>query len=139
MIIRDLIYYVPLILFLSACGVGDTPLPLPAGDQDQLSLPPVMPVLGETSIIEVGEDFTTVRSRIQQLGRKEIFQHGHFWEEEGGTAVKIFSSTLGKRLNSGSYTSELLNLNPQTTYKVWPYVETVVGSVEGEAITFTTN
>lgn len=129
----------PLILFLGACGVSDTPLPSSSGDQDQLSLPPVMPVLGETSIIEVGKDFTTVRSRIQQLGRKEIFRHGHFWEEEGAATVKIFSSELGKRLNSGSYTSELSNLSPQTTYKVWPYVETVVGSVEGKAITFTTD
>ena len=33
----------------------------------------------------------------------------------------------------------LNNLKSKTIYKVWPYVETVVGSVEGEAITFATD
>ena len=53
--------------------------------------------------------------------------------------IKVFTSSLGKRLNSGSFTSDILNLKSKTIYKVWPYVETVVGSVEGEAITFATD
>lgn len=139
MINKDLILCVFSIIVLTGCSFGAGSLPTPAPDQNQLSLPPVLPVLGETSLISVDEKSAVIRSQILELGRKEIFQHGHFWQEEEGTAVKTLNSAFGRRLNSGSFTTEILDLKPGTIYKVWPYVESVVGSVKGEPLTFTTN
>ena len=67
-----------------------------------------------------------------------IIEHGHVWSVSDSPTVNNFKTTLGKRDNSGAFSSELTGLAPNMIYHVRAYATNSIGTAYGEEKTFTT-
>jgi uncharacterized protein YjdB len=89
-------------------------------------------------------DITTstakVTGTVSDLGNiAGVTQHGHTWSTSPSPSVNLYpQTTLGTLSQTASYTSNLANLSPNTTYYVRAYATNAVGTAYGNELSFKT-
>lgn len=88
-----------------------------------------------TNILETAFDIT---GSIVSTGELMITEYGHCWNTYGTPTINDKKTNLGERENSGSFTSNITNLEANTTYYVRAYAVNSKGTSYSKAITVTT-
>lgn len=88
-----------------------------------------------TNILETAFDIT---GNIVSTGELMITEYGHCWNIYGAPTINDKKTNLGERDNSGSFTSNITNLEANTTYHVRAYAVNSKGTSYSKEITVTT-
>lgn len=88
-----------------------------------------------TNILETAFDIT---GSIVSTGELTITEYGHCWNTYGTPTINDRRTNLGERDNSGSFTSNITNLEANTTYHVRAYAVNSKGTSYSKEITVTT-
>jgi hypothetical protein len=81
----------------------------------------------------------TLNGSITNLGSPSPTQHGFVWSTTPNPTIDLPTrSELGPRTTTGSFTSDIIGLLPNTVYYVRAYVTNEAGTSYGEQIEFTT-
>ncbi len=94
--------------------------------------------------VETGtiSDITTTSARaagnIIDLGNG-INDYGHCWSVTSNPTITDSKSSSGQATKTGTYASDLKNLNPEETYYVRGYATTIIETMYGNEVSFTTN
>ena len=67
-----------------------------------------------------------------------IIEHGHCWSQSPNTDISDSNTSLGRKTNTGSFLSNLQNLQPGTRYYIKAYAWSEDGVVYGNESSFTT-
>jgi uncharacterized protein (TIGR02145 family) len=67
-----------------------------------------------------------------------INQHGHCWSTSPNPDISGSNTSLGHKTNTGSFTSNLQNLQPGTQYYIKAYAQSEGGVFYGNELSFTT-
>lgn len=88
-----------------------------------------------TNILETAFD---IIGNIVSTGELMITEYGHCWNTYGAPTINDKKTNLGERDNSGSFTSNIINLEANTTYHVRAYAVNSKGTSYSKEITVTT-
>lgn len=102
---------------------------------------PTRPEVSTGEVSEITATSSSVVGTISSLGNvEEITQYGHVWSSTNESPSTSLSSKteLGARSNTGSYSSSITGLEPNTLYYVRAYATNSQGTSYGETKTFTT-
>ena len=94
------------------------------------------PTVATKSVGEITKTTATVSGDVTSDGGAEVSERGVCWNTEG--APTILDSRTKDGTGIGSFTSNLSDLTPQTTYYVRTYATNEAGTAYGEEKTFTT-
>ncbi len=94
-------------------------------------------ITGDTS--NVTQTTADVEGEITNLGGSDIISHGHCWSTSPNPTINDNHTDLGGTGTTGSYTSNLTNLEGGTTYYVKAYAENDDGIAYGNQINFNTD
>ena len=94
------------------------------------------PTVATKSVGEITKTTATVSGDVTSDGGAEVTERGVCWNSDG--APTILDSRTKDGTGIGSFTSNLSDLTPQTTYYVRTYATNEAGTSYGEEKTFTT-
>ena len=94
------------------------------------------PTVATKSVGEITKTTATVSGDVTSDGGAEVTERGVCWNSDG--APTILDSRTKDGTGIGSFTSNLSDLTPQTTYYVRTYATNEAGTAYGEEKTFTT-
>lgn len=77
--------------------------------------------------------------KVTDLGKPDPTHHGVCWNTTGSPTTSNTSTNLGGASSTGTFSSSMSNLSPNTTYYVRAYATNSVGTDYGSQETFTTN
>jgi len=100
---------------------------------------PYPPSISTGSVSSITPVSANVSGTITDVGYPDITQHGHCWSTSSNPTTSNSKTSLGGRSTTGTYSSDLNGLVPNTTYYVRAYAENGVGGpVYGTQIIFST-
>ncbi|MDR1981408.1 MAG: Ig-like domain-containing protein [Tannerellaceae bacterium] len=107
------------------------------------ALEPIPPTLSEVttgSVSGLTATKITITGNVSDLGNKgEVTQHGHVWSTSPVLTVSLSTRTdLGPLSKTGSFTSALIDLSPDTDYYVRAYAVNAAGPAYGAEVHFKT-
>ena len=80
-----------------------------------------------------------VEGNIINIGTSNITEHGHCWNTSSAPTIALSTKTeLGETTETGNFTSNLNNLQAETTYYVRAYATNETGTTYGTEVSFTT-
>jgi len=88
--------------------------------------------IGTTTIDNYAYQTATISTMLTSTGDNKIIQHGHCWSTEPEPGVNDDHTSLGSISESKLFTSNLQNLEPNTTYYFRAYITTSNVSVYGD-------
>ena len=99
-------------------------------------------VVGDPTVVTLGSSninafSVTLEGDITSIGEAPITGHGHCWALNSGPTLSDDKVLLGSGA-LGSFTSNVSNLNSNTTYYYRAYATNIFGTVYGTTYTFTT-
>ena len=97
---------------------------------------PELPVLTTNSVTEITLSSGTTGGKITDSGGADITARGVCWSTSKTPTITGSQTTDGK--GSGSFTSNIDNLTPNTLYYVRAYATNSVGTAYGNEVSFTT-
>jgi uncharacterized protein (TIGR02145 family) len=99
---------------------------------------PTLPVLTTTNTGNITLTTATSGGNITADGGADITARGVVWNTSSNPTISLVTKTTDGT-GIGSFTSNLTNLTPNTTYYVRAYATNSVGTVYGNEVTFTTS
>ncbi|MFZ6665065.1 M12 family metallo-peptidase, partial [Peijinzhouia sedimentorum] len=93
-------------------------------------------ILTTASISNIGATSATSGGEVTNLGNGVVTARGVAWSTTPNPTINNSFTTDGEGL--GAFTSQLINLNPNTTYYVRAYATNEAGTAYGNEIVFTT-
>lgn len=127
-----------LIVVLPACDPQEIDAISPQQQKAPSVTPSPIPVVATGQVDNISNHSASIVGQIIEVGVRPINEYGHTWNILGGSSNKVNVALHGRRLNAGSFSSDLNDLLPGTTYEVKAFAITVVGTAYGESVTFTT-
>lgn len=115
-----------LILAHEACKKGPNVL-----DQDNVI------VLDSTQLDTISYRMAVVHSSIENSAG-QVVKYGHCWVENGLPILDNYHTEIDIEPENGTFVSTLINLTPDTTYFVRPYVVTTLDTVFGSSLLINT-
>lgn len=111
------------------------------------TLPNVLATITDLSILSYGPMSVIVSFDVQDNGGETITAAGCYVSESNGNTANSSAPAAGSILYeaenlanpSGTIRTRIGGLQQGKTYSIWPYVETKIGKVTGNAINFTTS
>ena len=94
--------------------------------------------IGATTIDSTGYLSAQISTTTSDLGGNTIVQHGHCWSKQEEPTIADFKTSLGELTQPKKVTSELTNLDDNTTYYVRPYLTNSATTIYGDETSFTT-
>lgn len=89
-----------------------------------------------TSAIESTDSIITAKSTIVDISDNGITSYGHCWSTEPNPDKYDNKTDFGNRTETGSFSSTLTNLQPNTTYYVRSYLSNEIETIFGKEISF---
>lgn len=102
---------------------------------------PTVPTVSTGEPASITASSTSIPGTITSLGNvKTITQHGHVWSSTSDSPTITLSTKteLGECTSSGTYTSDVASLEPNTLYYIRAYATNEIGTSYGETKSFTT-
>ncbi len=100
---------------------------------------PTVPDVSTGTITDIQSNRATAGGVLVALGEvSQVTQYGHVWNTTGMPVISDSKTQLGATAATGSFTSTLTGLLPNTKYYVRAYAVNSVGTSYGEQQTFTT-
>lgn len=102
---------------------------------------PTKPTVVTDGVSNISINSATASGTISSLGNlDEVSEHGHIWStnEKNITITNNTKSTLGKKSETGSFSSTMDGLKHSTTYYVRAYATNTEGTAYGEIKSFIT-
>ncbi|UCH15010.1 MAG: hypothetical protein JSV22_03350, partial [Bacteroidales bacterium] len=91
-------------------------------------------------ISDITSHSAIVSGTINDAGEKGISQHGHCWAPYSNPDIDTDARTeLGARNNTGSFSSNITDIAPGTTYYIRAYATSYGVTIYGDNVSFTTN
>ena len=87
--------------------------------------------IGTTTADSVLYFSAQISTTLLSTGGNQITQHGHCWSTEEQPSVEDSITNLGSLTSPKTFSSELKNLQSNTTYYIRPYVSISNGTVYG--------
>lgn len=106
-----------------------------------LILGPTAPSVKTNNSIDITENSISILGEITNIGleAEKVIQHGHVYSASNlNPSVSDQRTSLGESLITMSYQSELMGLEPSTTYYISAYASNSNGTAYGEVKTVTT-
>jgi uncharacterized protein (TIGR02145 family) len=97
---------------------------------------PTLPLLTTSNIEEITPNSAISGGNVTGDGDAEVMAKGICWNTSGNPAITDNKTSDGA--GTGSYTSSLINLTPNTKYYVRAYATNSVGTKYGQELSFTT-
>ncbi len=94
------------------------------------------PVISTQEITDITFESATGNGTIHYLGNAE--QHGICWDITSSPTIADFITENGIPVQTGAYTSEIIDLEPETTYYVRAFASSAIGIVYGNEVEFIT-
>jgi len=99
---------------------------------------PDLPSITTQAVTEIGATTALGNGNITDLGRPNPIAHGLVWNTTGTPTLTDNSTDEGPTTTTGSFTSSMTSLAPDTTYYVRAYALNTAGTVYGNEVTFNT-
>ncbi len=106
------------------------------GNEISFTTNPLLPTLTTTAIGSITQTTASSGGNISNDGGASVTAHGVCWNTSSGPTTANSKTSDGS--GSGSFSSSLLGLTPNTTYHLRAYATNSVGIAYGNEITFTT-
>jgi len=88
--------------------------------------------IGTTTISNISYRTATISTILTSTGGNKITQHGHCWSTDPEPEVNHDHTSLGSIETAKTFTSNLQNLDPNTTYFIRAYTTTLKVTVYGD-------
>ncbi len=89
-------------------------------------------------VLNITVNSADIEGEIIDLGGSEVTQHGHCWSIYTNPTIEDLKTELGIATGVGTFTSNLAELDPETTYYVKAYATNSEGTAYGEEVEFET-
>lgn len=99
---------------------------------------PALASVATDSVSGIGFDSALVQGNITYLGAPNPTQHGVVWSTSENPTVADNKTKKGAATGTGTFTSEVTGLNPNTTYYVRAYATNSAGTAYGDQVEFKT-
>ena len=106
------------------------------GDQKQFKTSPAVPTVTTSQVSNITQNSAVCGGNVTDHGGSSVTRRGVCWSTSPNPTINNYNTNNGT--GTGSFTSNLTNLSPGTTYYVRAYATNSVGTGYGESRTFTT-
>ena len=108
------------------------------GSETSFVTVPLAPMVTTQAASNINADSATGNGKIMDLGAPNPFQHGVCWNTTGNPSITDSCTENGALTTTGSFTSRMTRLIPNTTYYVRAYTTNPVDTAYGGEVSFTT-
>ncbi len=99
---------------------------------------PIAPVISTQNVTNISTSSATGNGNFLNIGTPNASQYGVCWNTTGNPSISNNKTQQGIPSGTGSFTSSITGLTPNTTYYVKTYATYISGTVYGEEVNFTT-
>ncbi len=97
------------------------------------------PTITTGNVSNISTTTAQAEGNITNIGTSNITEHGHCWNTSSAPTIALSTKTeLGETTETGNFTSNLNNLQAETTYYVRAYATNETGTTYGTEVSFTT-
>ncbi|HCT30205.1 MAG TPA: hypothetical protein DIW31_05620, partial [Bacteroidales bacterium] len=108
------------------------------GNEVTFTTLPIVPVISTQDVTNISTTSATGNGDIINLGTPNASQYGVCWNTTGNPSISDNKTQQGIPSGTGSFTSNITGLTPNTTYYVKTYATYVTGTAYGQEVSFTT-
>ena len=108
------------------------------GNEVNFTTLPIAPVISTQNATNISTTTATGNGNISNLGNPSASQYGVCWNTTGNPSISDNKTQQGIPSGTGSFTSSITGLTPNTSYYVKAYATYVTGTVYGQEVSFTT-
>lgn len=98
----------------------------------------IIPTVTTQAVSDITQTTATGNGNITALGSSNVTSHGICWNTTGGPTTSATIMDKGAASATGTFTANLTDLTPNTTYYVRAYATNSVGTAYGGVVSFTT-
>ncbi len=109
------------------------------GGEVNFTTAPQAPTVTTQAVSGIGTTTATGSGTITSLGAPDPTAHGMVWNTGGSPTLADNSSNEGAASATGTFTSSMTGLSPNTTYYVRAYATNTAGTAYGGEVNFTTS
>ena len=107
------------------------------GRENSFTTIPLAPTVATQTVTDIGTISATGHGNISAFELPDPAQHGVCWNTIGNPSITDHKTEEGKVSATGSFTSEMTNLLPNTTYYVRAYAKNCATPAYGAEVSFT--
>ncbi len=97
------------------------------------------PEISMGTISEITYSSAKLTGRLEELGSETIIDYGHCWNTEPDPTIENNKTSKGIATFTGEFSSNVIDLQANTTYYVRAYATTSTGTYYSEELNFTTS